>query len=114
MLSLSDWGGKKKKKPHKYCKVAKYKEKELLPVLATSERKRRSRGGLGLVRCGEDAGRRGVCFLKFRVPGISDAVKSDKSPDLPDTNSSREKPASVFSEIWERDGVRTGMWPIAG
>lgn len=92
----------KKKKPHKYCKVAKYKEKELLPVLATLERKRQSRGGLGLVRCGEDARRRGVCFLKFRVPGISNAVKSDKSPDLPDTNSSCEKPGfRVFGNLGE-------------
>lgn len=31
---------RRKKKPHKYCKVAKYKEKKLLSVLATLKRKR--------------------------------------------------------------------------
>lgn len=79
--------------------------------MAILERKRQSRDGLGLVRCGEDAEWGGVCFLKFRVPGISDAVKLDKSPDLPNTNSSREKLGfHVFGNLGEE---WSSYWNVA-
>lgn len=59
---------------------------------------------------GRALGGRG-CFLKFRVPGISDAVKSDKSPDLPNTNSSREKLGfRVFGNLGEE---WSSYWNVA-
>lgn len=51
------------------------------------------------------------CFLRFRVPGISDAVKLGKSPDLPNTNSSREKLGfRVFGNLGEE---WSSYWNVA-
>lgn len=62
-----------KNQPHKYCKVAKYKEQKLLLVLATFKRKEyRAKVALAplIKRCeGGTLGRVGL-FLKFRTPGV--------------------------------------------
>lgn len=71
--------------------------------------KTESRGGTGrVIRCvGRTLGRGvgvGACFLKFRISGISNVGKFNKSPDPSNIRSSLIKSSAVlFSKIWERN-----------